>query len=250
MPNSLVWMQNNSWAVLIVFSLLFLLLILKLFLLPRKTVPLRYIHSSIQLKGEQDRQSELFNIISTGSSLFAVIASGNWDTHYGRQIATMAVDVFKAAYQSGQYRIMPIEDFYRQAADGVQKAISDNVIEHNTPPSILAVIMENGFLHTAEIHGNMHGGTVYINGGGRLTKVARNRSFSKLQVMSIKIAEDETVMAASKGAANSLTDMEIALCLSQDIPIGRKCGKIEGIIRRKRRSDQDNATVIIVEQVP
>ena len=229
-------------------AVLALLTVIKILLLPKKPTQTKFIYCNSQLLGEKDVQSECIGVISSDTSLFAVIASGNIDNRQGCFNAEVALETFKDAYKAGSYKEMPIDTFFDQAMTKTLKTISDNVYEHNTPPSVIIAVMEKGYLHIAESHGNLRGSTVYLYKTGRLFELNISRTVSHTKVSTIKLNGNEVIMIASKGAAQSLKEIEIIRCLSQAMPPIRKCGKIETIIKNKRLINQENASFIIVEQ--
>jgi len=207
-----------------------------------------YSYSRVQILGERDYQTECFRVISSAQSLFATIASSSRDTAVGRNSAILAAETFKDAYKTGIYRNITMESFFAQAMTKINKVLADNVYEYNTPPSIAAIIIERGFLNIAEMHSSLRGSSAFLFKNGNLIEVRNKIATSKVWVSRIKIKGDETIMLTSKGASNMLTEMEIINSLSQKGSPHLKCQTFEKIIRQKRYKDQDNATLLIVEE--
>ena len=244
---------GTSYILVAVFLLIILLVVLKaVFLLPKnskKFTESKYTYNAIQLLGSREFQTECFDVILSDRSLFAVIAGGNADTKLGRNIATLIVETLKNEYRHESYNTANMEEFFRKSIKKAHKTISDNVYEHNTPPSILIVIIENGFLNIAEMHGSLRGNSVHVHRDKHLIEITNRKTISSIQVSRLKLTGDEIIMMASKGATSSLTETNIISCLSGSTHPRWKNKKIEDSIKRKYLKNQDNVTVIIMERM-
>ena len=249
---------NDQWGtiyILITVSLFIALLVVikAVYILPKnskKLIKSKYTYNSLQLLGSKEFQTECLDVISADRSLFAVLASGNADTELGRNIATLVVETLKNEYRHEPYDFANMKYFFEKSIEKARKVISDNVYEYNTPPSILVIIIEDGFLNIAEMHGNLRGSVVYMYRDKHLIEITNRKTISSTQVSRIKLTGDEIIMMASKGTTISLNETEIITCLSDPIHPQWKNKKIEDIIKRKHLKSQDNVTVIIMERMP
>jgi len=249
---------NEQWAIIyvmiVVFLFLILLLVAKAILLfpknTRKNSILKYAYNGIQLQGSKEFQTEHFDVLSSERSLFAVIVSGNIDTKPGISIAKLAVETLKNEYSHEPYNPENMEEFFTKAIKKAHKAVSDNGFEHNTPPSIIVVVIENKFLNIAETHGSLRSNSVYLFRGKRLIEVTNRKTISSIQVSRIKLTGDEIIMMASKGVTTSLDEADIIRCLSGVAHPRWRCQRTETIIKQKYLKEQDNVTVVIMEQMP
>jgi len=173
------------------------------------------------------------------------------NSRYGRNIAELAVEILKDEYMHELYRATSRDVFFENAIEKVRKAIKDNVLEHNVSPAILAFIVEDGYIDVAETYGGLRGNSLYICRNQRLLEMTnrKRRGISSVFVTRTKIVGDEVIMVASKGAASSLTEMQIISYLSKPEHPKLKCKKIESLIRKKQLKDQENVTIIIMEKM-
>ena len=197
-----------------------------------------------QLIGEKDSQNDCFTITEKDGLLFSAIADGMTDKPIGKYAASEVINVFKNNFLNGRYRKVGVKRFFEESIRLSQKNLHNNASGNKTGAMIAAVLVKDGELHYLSL-GSC---SIFLLRAGELIYI-NNIENHEIQMNKVKLAPKDIVLLCSSGAGNSLTERELLWHLSEaNHPYG-KCQDLLKLIRQKRLVNQDNATIIIMEQM-
>ena len=180
--------------------------------------------------------------LSVMNPVLAVVAEGLKDDQTGRASAVIAVNVLRHSFESGLYNAFDVEDFYHDSFRKIGRAMRENIGSNVLGVRLTAVIIDGGVLNYAAI-----GNCVLVV--LRNSELIHLTNIKELRISKFILNPGDVVMLASRGAFESLTEMEIIWYLGlDDHPIE----KSQLLLKRARekRIQLKNWAVVILEQIP
>ena len=174
--------------------------------------------------------------------LMAVITEGIRDDASGRAASIIATDVLRRNFKSGLHRYLDIESFFEDSFEKIQVAMRENVSINVVGVKLAAVIVDGGVLSYAAIGDCV----LVVLRDGELIYLTNTQ---KECIDTFILKPFDIAMLASKGAFESLTEMEIIWCLElHNHPIE----KSQMLLKRARKKgfQLKNWVIIILEHLP
>ncbi len=197
-----------------------------------------------QLIGQKDEQNDYFSIIPTDNSLFAIISDGVTNKRVGKFAAIISVEILKANFVNQLHEAKGIKNFFQVSFQCINKRLNDNIYGNKVGATLISAIIKNNCLHFASV-GNC---VLFLFRNGEIISV-NDMDSSEIEIGKISLIKNDIAMLCSHGAYESLTEMEIARELSNHVHPYEKCMNFAKQIQRKRKNYQDNATIIILENM-
>ena len=199
-----------------------------------------------QLMGQQDRQNDYFAHLPgrEKGSYLAVIADGLTKKAAGKYAAVISVEILKAGFSDGLYVTQGAEPYFIESFKAIGKRLGDNIYSNKTGAAVIAVLIWEGYLHYASA-GNC---SLYLCHDNEIDLI-NDPDASQIEIDSFQIRKKDIVMLCSQGASQSLSEMEIFNQLNRKSHPYDKCQGLSELIRQKGWSNQDNATIIILENM-
>ena len=244
---------DTNHLLLLIFLLIFALVILKLTIFKTKKEKLHNDFEdgmkigNAQLIGQRENQNDYFSVISGKSKqdhLFAVIADGITNKKTGRYSAILTVDILRANFLNRTYLNLGINDYYEKSFKEIDKKLHDYIQGNKVVATLISVIVKNHILYYASI-GNC---LLLICRRGELF-IINDINSSEIQINNFPLTQGDIAMLCSKGVYESLMEMEILCELMETKHPYNKCQNLMRLIQRKSLKNQDNATIIIVEEM-
>ena len=244
---------DTNHLLLLIFLLIFVLVILKLTIFKTKKEKV-YNHSedgikigNAQLIGQRESQNDYFSVIggkTRQDHLFAVIADGITNKKTGRYSAIITVDVLKTNFLNRTYLNLGIDEYYKKSFKEIKKKLHNYIQGNKVGATLISVIIKNHILYYASI-GNC---LLLICRKGELFTINDINS-NEIQINNFPLTQGDIVMLCSKGVYESLMEMEILCELMETKHPYNKCQNLMRQVLRKGEKNQDNATIIIVEEI-
>lgn len=243
----------NIYAFLIlVFGLVTLFIAIKIFLERQKSR--HNIHSfgngmkagNAQSIGQQEEQNDYFTILPNefNDSFLAVIADGTTKKKTGKYAAVITVEILKANFLNNLHNKLGIDKYFHSSFDAINKRLNDNIYGNKVGATLIAAIVQDGYLYFSSV-----GNCVLFLYRNKEMITLNDIEKNEIQISEIKLKMNDIVMLCSQGIYKSLTEMEILHELSKKIHPYEKCQNFVNCIQNKRFSYQDNATIIILENM-
>ncbi len=199
-----------------------------------------------QLIGQKDYQNDYFAFAddSKNNTILAVIADGIGNKKIGKYAPVISVEILKKNFIDGVYKEMSINNFFKKSFYQITMRLNDNIYGNKIGAAIAAIIIDKSILYYASI-GEC---PIFLYRKGEMFKLNDSKS-SYMQTGNIYLEMNDIAMLCTKGAQDSLTEMDIIWKLSEENHPYDKCQDLLERIRQKRMVSQDNATIMILEKM-
>lgn len=272
--------QEPYLVVLIVVICIFILYCFRCYLVRFKKKP-DVLIGQAQTKGERKEQEDSFATVLTDNKIMAVLADGMGGYSQGKLASSLAVNSFVRELSRGG-NIHPIEVFFRNTALLCNQKVLEKSKGKKLGTTLVAVMIDQGYLYWVSIGDsaivlfrdkefiNLNQKQIfqrvleaqYLSGQitesellknpkkKRLTNYIGHEAFREIEISNrcLKLKQGDKIILCSDGVYNSLSELEMEEVLSQNITPTQAAEAIIGIIKRKNVSNQDNATIIILEK--
>nr|WP_146812041.1 protein phosphatase 2C domain-containing protein [Aneurinibacillus danicus] len=233
-----------------------------------------------QTIGRREEQDDYFSTATTLNGTIAVLADGISGLANGRMASTIAVTAFIREFlKLDSAKDIPL--FFTKASYLSNTEILRNLKGIRGGTTLIAVVISDDYLYWGAVGDSIamifrDGEFIYINQkhilesmledrylAGEITKdemldnPMRNRlinylgyeGFKNIEICKkpIPLNKGDKVILCSDGVYNSVTEMELEKILSKNISPYDAAQEIIEVIEYKRLRNQDNATVIILE---
>lgn len=233
-----------------------------------------------QTIGRRQEQDDYFASSITRVGTMAVIADGISGVAHGRMSSTLAVTMFSREYLKVTAQD-EIPGFFQKAAALSNRAIREQLGGAIGGTTLVAAVISEGHLHWAAVGDSLlllfrDGEFLPVNSKHTLEQVLEARvlageitreeakanpmrghltnylgygGFKSMEVGEpVPLEPDDIVILCSDGVCDALTEVELEQILLQRMPPQETAEEIIASVERKGYKQQDNATVIILEQ--
>ena len=198
-----------------------------------------------QLIGQKEYQNDYFSILyNKDGSLFASIADGISEKKDGKNASLLTIEILKNNFLNKTYENLGIEKFYIESLKEINKRMKDTAQGNKTGSKLISIIIRNGFLHYASV-GNC---LLLIYRNNELMEINDIKT-GEMEINKIKIIKGDIAILCSKGIYKSLMEMEIICEITEGNHPYKKCQNLIRQIQQKHLKNQDNGTLIIVEEM-
>lgn len=195
-----------------------------------------------QLIGQQEQQNDYFSVISKDDVLLAVLADGRTKRKTGKLAAVITVDTLKVDFMKDLYTLQGVDTYFLNAFYKINQRLKEIACGNNIGATLIAMIIEHNHLYYASVGDCLF----YLYRKKELMRV-NDIYKDKIEIKKMLLEQGDIIMLCTKGAYESLTEMEIIDELSKKINPYKKCLHFVKCILNKQYSYQDNATIIILE---
>jgi serine/threonine protein phosphatase PrpC len=201
-----------------------------------------------QLIGSQDMQKEYFasaEVMGGMGSFFAAIAHGIGSGAACAEAAAVAVNALKKQFLEDQGKIPGSGVIFASALAEANRRLKTLAHGNLVGVALIAAVARGGYLHAVSVGGL----PLFLCRGGEIYRFAAGGGRSPAQ-KHLRLQKKDIVMLCSAGAADSLAEMDILDGLSAKCHPYDKCQRMARRIRKKKHACQENATIIVLENLP
>jgi len=201
--------------------------------------PNRIKAGNAQSIGGKDFQRNYFATVPCDGRLLAVVSDGLDDNESGRLAAIIAVEILKRNFTEGLFEEASPHEFFEASFQMIQKSLKDNININQFGVKLAAVVMGSGVLSYAAI-------------GDCVLMLCRNKEIFYLTenyekcMEQIPLEPKDSIVIASKGAFEGLTETVLIWCLGLAEHPQEKCHKLLKLIQQKPNL-RDNLTIVVLE---
>ncbi|WP_058486179.1 PP2C family protein-serine/threonine phosphatase [Defluviitalea phaphyphila] len=254
-----LFQTNEINLLFILFVVVFILILLKIILIKKDQIFLdsgtyKSIDYSLsngikignmQLIGQKDEQNDYFSVINKDNSLLAVIADGISNKKIGKYASVITVDILKKNfYNSNFFDINDIKEYFTVSFEEINNRLNDNIYGNKVGVTLACAIVKNGWLYFTSI-------------GSCMLLLYRDKEIIYLtdinqkenNIKNISLKKDDIVILCSNGVYQSLTEVEIIREIEKNLHPYDKAMNLARKIQKKGYIHQDNATLILIEDM-
>ena len=197
-----------------------------------------------QLIGEKEHQNDYFSTIAYHNSFLAVIADGLSDKPAAKSAALIVVETLKNNFNRGSHNIIGIDRYFRESVEEIKKRLHFENYGNVIGATLIAMLIRNGMMHFASL-GDC---SLFLYRRHELMPL-NNIYGTNIEIKRIPLEKRDIAIICSRGARESLTEMELIWQMEKKIHPYNKCQNLIRLIRSKSLLHQDNATIIITEKM-
>ncbi len=195
-----------------------------------------------QYIGEMEHQNDYFTITELSENeCLLTIADGTSLRENIRQSAIMANNIIKEIYIKNR-NLHSFKDLIEYAFSEIEEKNKRIVFENRIGLSILSVQVRNDLLS----YGQLGTCSLLLFRNNIITNIVVSED-DKLKFAELRLKSKDKIVLLTKGAFNSLTEMEIINELITDKETNDKAIALMNIVKNKRYKHQENATVVLLE---
>lgn len=274
-------LYSNPYLFVLAFSMIIVMLFaIRYYLRNAKSTPEILIGNG-QTLGKRKEQEDCFSTVMNENGVLAVLADGMGGFTNGRVASSLAVNTFVQEFSKSK-NIEPIDKFFKDTSRLSNAYIVERAKGEKVGTTLVAVIISDSYLYWSSIGDsaialfrngefiNLNKKHIfqnvleeqYLSGKitkeellsnskkNRLTNYMGHRGFRNIEICdrSIKIVKGDKIILCSDGVYNSVTELEMENVLSKRLNPFKAAEEIIEIIESKKRPNQDNATIVILEK--
>lgn len=214
----------------------------------RQFLIIRYRKKGVQIGngqtiGSREIQCDYFSTVTTVNGVMGVLADGIGRLSGGQLASTIAVKTFIREFEKIDDLSNP-SDFFRNAISLSNKEILKNLKGTKGGTTLAAALVSKGYLYWASVGGNV----IAVFRNGELIKI-NVKSNNDIEIGSepIELEKNDKVILFSDGVYNSLNEVELARILASYLAPNDAAQEIIESINQKKLENQDNATIVILQ---
>jgi len=197
-----------------------------------------------QLIGQREYQNDYFSTLTYEGCFLAVIADGLTDKPAAKTAAIITVDTLRKNFKLDRHIHIGFERYVKESLYEVQKMLRAENYANITGATLIAMLIRDGIMHFASL------GDCSLFIYRRHELMPLNRTYSTMmEIKRMALDKKDIAILCSKGARESLTEMEIIWQMEQKIHPYSKCQNLISLIRSKSLTYQDNATIVVAEKM-
>lgn len=211
----------------------------------RKNINNKISYANGQVIGTEQFQNDYFSFIKRNNQqkVLAVVADGVTRKKIGKTISVIAVSVLKTNFIN-RVHDYDSEKYFKVCYDEMDKTYKDNVTVNTIRACLIAVLIKNIWLEWSSI-GNC---ALFLYRNNRI-KLINDINKSEPLFGKFRIEKDDILVLCSKGIYANLWELDLEAEVSRNIPTEEKMNNILKRVRNKNLKQQDNATLIIIENI-
>ncbi len=201
-----------------------------------------YSFGNGQYIGEMEHQNDYFTITQISEfECLLTIADGTSLRENIRQSAIMANNIIKEIYIKNR-NLHSFKDLLEYSFLEIEEKNKRIVFENRIGLSILSVQVRRDLL----AYGQIGTCVLLLYRNNIITNIVES-DYDKQKFGELRLKAKDKIVLLTKGAFNSLTEMEIINELSTNKETNDKAITLMNIVKSKRYKHQENATVVILE---
>jgi serine/threonine protein phosphatase PrpC len=197
-----------------------------------------------QLIGEKEYQNDYFSIMMHRDSFLGVIADGLGDRPAAKTAAIIVVETLKKNFFLNKHVLTGADRYFRESVNEIKTRLRFENYGNVIGATLIAVLIRNGMMYFASL------GDCLLFLYRRHEMIPLNQLYNtEMEIKRIPLEERDIAVLCSKGARESLTEMELIWQMRKKIHPYSKCQNLISRIRSKSLLSQDNATIVIIDQM-
>jgi|BioPla2DNA2_1021312.scaffolds.fasta_scaffold02513_14 serine/threonine protein phosphatase PrpC len=272
--------QNSYWVVFLAVVIIFILFLIRYFLLTTNRKKTQVLVGNAQIIGKRLEQEDSFSSIATKNGVIALVADGMGGYENGRLASKIVVDIFINEFEKFE-KFAGVNNFFVSTLKLANRKVLDAAKGVRMGTTLISVVIKDKKLHYLSVGDsaiilfrnhqliNLNEKHVfqtvleqkYVSGeiseGQMLNNPMKKRitSYVGAEVLKyvdinekpIQLRKGDKVILCTDGVTNSLSELELESVMLKKVDPFEMSEMIMAMIKKKNMVRQDNATVIILE---
>jgi PPM family protein phosphatase len=230
---------------LVILLIIIVLIKIKLALNKQTNVSAKIQYGNGQIIGTEKFQNDYFTLTTKGEpqKVLAVVADGTTKRKVGKVASVITIDVLRTNFKKGIHAY-DSEKFFKASYDETDKMQKENIIDNVIGSNFVVVLIKNIWIEWSSV-----GSCALFLYRANHLKLINDIHNTKPLFGKIKLEKNDIILLCSKGIYANLWELELEEEIIKKIHPDEKAKNILKRIKNKNLKEQDNATLIIIENI-